>query len=67
MNDKHKDLQTKESNLCVYYLWSLKRVCKLYANSFFRPNAKCKLFANLNPWSFDKNAITLRQSSQNEL
>ena len=19
MNDKHKDLQTKESNLCVYY------------------------------------------------
>lgn len=48
-------------------LWSLQRVCKLYANSFFRPNAKCKLFANQKSWSFDKNAITLWQSSQNEL
>ena len=43
---------------------SLQTLCKLF---FFRPNAKCKLFANLNPWSFDKNAITLWQSSQNEL
>ena len=66
MNDKHKDLQTKESNLCVYY-GAYKEFANFMQTLFFRPNAKCKLFANLNPWSFDKNAITLWQSSQNEL